>query len=438
MRVLIACQPIAGHLNPNLGLAGALRSREHRVAFYSGEDARRVIEPKGFPLYRYHPSMDEKLIRIMLHSPDTVTAGSIGDDRWAMFRRKALNDALKEWFLETIPQQLEDLKNIYANFKPDLLVCDVTLMGPILILKDISSVPVAVFSVIPACPLPSPKTPPWGRGLPPARNSLESLKLRIEKRVTSWIVSEYRGEANRLRYHYNLPRLTGNVAEEYGRVPLFLVSGTPSLDYNRQDLPESVKYVGVCTSATTEREEIPVWMNQLDGGRPVIYVSEGTIHSKEPVILRAAVAGLSGHPYHVIITTGNHRDPEKLGLGAVGSNVRVEQYVSHEALFERTDLVVTTGSAGTILKALLAGIPLLVIPIGWEHAENAERVNHAGVGLRLKPGGCNPKKLRQAAEEILTNSRYRENARRVGLELQSQGGADRAAQLLEELVIPKR
>ena len=77
---------------------------------------------------------------------------------------------------------------------------------------------------------------------------------------------------------------------------------------------------------------------------------------------------------HVILTTGAHRRPDELDLGPRGANIRVEQFVPHHALFPKTDVVVTTGGAGTVTTALLAGVPLVVVPTGWDLPENAQRV----------------------------------------------------------------
>jgi MGT family glycosyltransferase len=136
---------------------------------------------------------------------------------------------------------------------------------------------------------------------------------------------------------------------------------------------------------------------------------------------------------HVVMTTGRHRTIESLSLPAMGSNVRVEQFVPHHALFPRTDVVVTTGGAGTVNAALLAGVPLVVVPTGWDLPENAQRVVECGAGLRLSPRRCTPRRLRESVEEVLGDSKYRTNAKRVGEALRREGGAEKAAALIERL-----
>ena len=135
----------------------------------------------------------------------------------------------------------------------------------------------------------------------------------------------------------------------------------------------------------------------------------------------------------VIMTTGQQRDPESLYLGPLADNIRVESFVSHGALFPHTDVVITTGGAGTVLTALTAGVPLIVVPTGWDLPESAQRVAECGAGVRIDPKNCTAQSLRAAVDLLLSDLSYRENARRVGAALVRQGGPPHAADLLERL-----
>jgi MGT family glycosyltransferase len=157
------------------------------------------------------------------------------------------------------------------------------------------------------------------------------------------------------------------------------------------------------------------------------------MHSKAPLLLRAALRGLASLPVRVIATTGKHRDPATLGLGAIPSNARVERFVPHSDLLPRTDVVVTTGGTGTVLAALSAGVPLVVVPTAWDQPENAWRVAEAGAGIRLAPGRCTPEGIRLAVERVLGDHSFRQNAQRLGTDFAGHGGAAQAADLLEDL-----
>lgn len=433
LRLLLACQAIAGHLNPNLALAGALAKRGHCVAFYSGVLAREAVEAEGYCFFPYNPSMDSLLSKVLLPANGSSAASRIATKRWLLFRTRELNATMKEWLLETIPQQVDDLTRICQEFQPDVLVSDPTLMSSSLVLNEHLPVPVAIYSALAGCSIPGKDEPPWGTGLAPPRTAWGRFRSRVQKRVSDWMLADFRSEANRIRSQYGLPALAGRPAEEAGRLPLFIVCSCPSLDYNRTDLPQCVAYVGACIWDGGKNPEIPDWLENLDGNLPVVHVTEGTISTGEPTLLRTAVAALSGLPMHTILTTGRHRKPDEIHLGERGPNIRVEQFVPHKYLFEKTDVVVTTGGAGTVLTSLVAGVPLVIVPTAWELPENAQRVAESGAGLRIDPRACTPERLRQAVKTVLTNPRFRENAHRIGKHLQDQGGPDRACQLIEQL-----
>jgi MGT family glycosyltransferase len=437
LRVLLTAQPIPGHLNPNLALATALRARGHQVAFYSGSLAAPAIERLGMRCFTFQPGMDAIITRNVLPSEGGSPAARASTDRRGYLRVGALNAALREWLLDTVPHQVSDLDDILATFRPDVLVSDPTLLGPIL-LRERFPVPVAVFSVLAACSIPGPDAPPWGRGLPPPRGTWTRARASLERWVLGRLMSRFRAFASQLRQAHGLPPLDGAVADQYGRVPLFMVSSVPELDYERRDLPPSVHYVGACVWDGGAAPAPLPWLDELPRDRPLVHVTEGTIHTREPLVLRAAAQGLADLPMHVVMTTGKHRKPGELTLGRMAPNIRLEQFVPHHQLFGRTDVVVTTGGAGTVTTALVAGVPLVVVPTGWDLPENAQRVVEAGVGVRLNPGRCTPGRLRAAVEEVLSEPGYRARARRIGAAMSSAGGQARAASLIEGLARDER
>lgn len=218
-----------------------------------------------------------------------------------------------------------------------------------------------------------------------------------------------------------------------GRLPLCLVVGTPEFDYQRRDLPPTVQYVGPCLWGRPSDEAPPAWLAELRRDRPIVHATEGTVHVQRPFVLHAAAQGLANTGMQVIMTSGKHRDPAALDLGPRAANIRVERFVAHSDLLPISDVVITTGGAGTVLTALCNGVPLVVVPTGWDLPENAQRVVDAGVGVRLDPRQCTPRRLRAAVERVLAEPAYKRNAARIGAALAGRGGAPRAAALLEGL-----
>jgi MGT family glycosyltransferase len=223
------------------------------------------------------------------------------------------------------------------------------------------------------------------------------------------------------------------VTEFTGQMPLYLVPTTREFDYERQDLPPSVHYVGPCFWDKPTDEPPPAWLTQLSADVPVVHVTEGTIHWEEPILLRAAYRAFVNRPVELVMTTGAHRNPAELDLGPPAPNVRVERYVPHSDLLPKTAVVVTSGGAGTLMKALRAGVPLVVVPDGWDQPDQAQRVVEAGAGLRLDRDRCTPERLRAAVERVVNEPSFRENAQRLAAGFARYRGPDRAAELLEGL-----
>jgi MGT family glycosyltransferase len=420
--------PFPGHLNPALAIAHGLRARGHEAAFYTAGAARAVVESEKFRCFPFR-KLDEKCIDALLHGSNPHF-GSMWEP---LLRAKQLQTSMRKWLVDTVPDQLEDLKAVREEYRPDVLVCDASLWAPILVLHERTGVPVAVLCPSSTCYLPGPDVPAWGRGLPRPRNWLARLRSRLERQVVSWLSADFRAAVNAIRRDHGLPPLRMSVTEYAGHMPMYLVPTSREWDYGRRDLPPWVHYVGPCIWDKPSDEPAPAWLSQMSPEVPVVHVTEGTIHVDEPVLLRAAFRAFANRPVHLVMTTGKHRDPAELDLGPPAPNVRVERYVPHSDLFPRTAVVVTSGGSGTVMKALTAGVPMVVVPDAWDHPENAQRLVEAGAGLRLERERCTPERLRAAVERVLSEPSFRENARRLAAGFARYGGSDRAAELLEGL-----
>jgi MGT family glycosyltransferase len=255
----------------------------------------------------------------------------------------------------------------------------------------------------------------------------------VQRTVIKWLSAGFRADVNAIRRRYGLSAIDRSVTEFAGQMPLYLVPSSPECDYQRQDLPPTVHYVGPCLWDRPARTLPPEWLAQLAGDRPLVYVTEATIGTGEPFLLKAAAQALKDAPVQVVMTTGKQRDPAWLGLGAMPANMRVESYIPQSALLPNTSVMVTLGGSGGVLAALSAGVPLVIVPTEWDRPENAQRVMEAGAGLRLAADRCTPERLRAAIDRVLNEPSFRQNARRLGSAFARYGGPARAAELLEEL-----
>ena len=132
-------------------------------------------------------------------------------------------------------------------------------------------------------------------------------------------------------------------------------------------------------------------------------------HLRDPVELVAPLGTID----NLATTVG----PFVFLAGAVSVSVR--RWVRHADVLPYCSAVLTHGGHGTVIKALAAGVPLVVAPLGRDQPDNAARVVHAGAGLRVSRK-ASVADLRQALGRVLDEPRYRSAARRMAATLAAE------------------
>ena len=175
-------------------------------------------------------------------------------------------------------------------------------------------------------------------------------------------------------------------------------------------------------------EDLP----DLPGGRPVVYVTLGTIFNKSPGLFSTILAALGGEPLHVLAVVGHDVDPET--LGPQENNVRIVQYLPQEWVLAHSDVVISHGGAGSMFATLGAGVPMLLLPQGVDQFHNADRCVNAGVARSVPPWGSNEESIRRELYELLGAAKYQARAREIQKEIREMPPAVHYVRALEELV----
>ena len=427
-RVLFTCWPFEGHIHPLLSIALAAREAGGEVAFYTGERGRAAVGSQGIEVFGFD-RVEGVWNRV--HERERVVQA----------RGRSLRvqrEAFRSWLVESIPDQVSDLGAVIDRWRPDIIVTDGSMWGPSLVLREARGLPVVFASTLLFALIPGPDAPPPGVRIPAAPQSARA-------RASAWVVGRMvdllahgtRRRIDELRAGYALRPLGCSVNEYMGGLDLYLVGSVPELDLCRRDLPPSVHYVGPLVWHPPQSERTAAWLDDIPAALPWVHVTEGTSHHDDPFLLRAAAEGLAGRGYQAILTTGRDRDPASLGLPAPAANVHVTRWLSHTELMPRCAAVVTTGGAQTIIAALREGVPLVIVPTGWDKPANAARAVRAGIAVRIAPRRCTPERLRAAVEHVLTEPRFRERAQALAGRLRTAPGPAGAADLIEALV-PQR
>ena len=133
-------------------------------------------------------------------------------------------------------------------------------------------------------------------------------------------------------------------------------------------------------------------------------------------------------PVRVLAATTAGRLRERVD----GSGERaVVDWVSYARTMPRCDVVVCHGGHGTVARALASGCVPVVVPAAGDMAENAARVDWAGVGVRVPRRLCTPRAVRLAVGRALARPGLRRRARELSAWAATHDGAERAAGLVE-------
>jgi len=148
--------------------------------------------------------------------------------------------------------------------------------------------------------------------------------------------------------------------------------------------------------------------------------------------VQRALDALADLPVHVVATTGGIVAPNEV---ATPPNAIVLNYAAHDPIMRRAALVMTHGGHGTAMRALMHGVPMVVIPgLAGDQPFVAAAIQEFGAGLAL-PGDADMAAMRAAAEEVLMNPAYRVEAQRRAKALANGQGATVAAHAVETLLV---
>ncbi len=168
-------------------------------------------------------------------------------------------------------------------------------------------------------------------------------------------------------------------------------------------------------------------------GKPVIYISLGTINNTNVEFYRQCFAAFRDYPAQFILSAGKRTDLSQ--LEPVPTNFIVRNFVPQVALLQRVDLFITHGGMNSVHEGLYFNVPLVVIPQQMEQALVAKEVVKHGAGVALADhapyGQTNAAELRAAVESVMGRyAAFKAAAQKLGQAFRSAGGAARAAEVL--------
>ena len=365
-RILVASIPVAGHINPLVPVVRALCGRGHDVAWYTGSKYRGRVDASGARWIGPTHARDYDDAYIDREYPERTKLHGLAKLKFDM----------KHVFMDNALAQLRDVQHIAAGFAPDVLLCEAGSLGG-LFHSEQSGVPLAVLGVIPLA-RSSIDTAPFGLGLAPDASTLGHLR----NRALNWAVEHV--------LFRDVQRYWNETRAKVG-------------------LPPNVRFIGMIPVDAPRDWTPPPFWHELDGSRPVVHVTQGTLANTTPQLIAPTLEGLAQEDVLVVVATGGPA-PETLGLRDVPGNARVGTFFSYPALLPKTAVMITNGGYGGVQMALAHGVPLIVAGTSEDKPEVAVRVACAGAGLNLRTATPTPEQVRRAVRTLIDEPRFRARA----------------------------
>src|SRR5918994_1088381 len=273
--------------------------------------------------------------------------------------------------------------------------------------------PVIGVGVIPLT-LSSPHVPPFGPGLRYAAGRAARLRNRVLNLIIEKVVLRQQQREAQAAVGDCVPgaRLSGYFMNGLRVVDVFMELSVASLDYPRPDLPPNIRYAGPVLPRASSTAQLPGWWAELDGSRPVVLVTQGTVDTRDlDRLLGPTVRGLAGEDVMVVAVTGG---PPVERLGPLPANVRAATRIPFDLLMSKVSLMGTNGGFGGVHFALAHDVPLVVAGNTEDKPEVAARVEWAGVAVSLRTGTPSADQVRDAVRGVLKNESYRARAHSIG------------------------
>ena len=400
-RYLAYTSPARGHLYPIVPMLSELRDREHEVSVRTLASEVRTLGKLGIAAAPIDPAIE-----------------AIEHDDW---RARTPVGGLKRGirtFSERATHDLADCRRAIAEEEPDALLVDIMAWGAN-VAAEAAGVPWATFCPF-LLPIPSRDAPPFGPGLAPRSDLIGRVRDAVLSRVGPDLPAL--SPVNRLRASVDLPPLK-SAADYWTAAPRLIYLTAEPFEYPRSDWPASVRMVG--PGVWEPPEQPPDWIDSDE--RPLVLVAISSEFQDDGKLIAVAFEALAEENVRVVATTAAV-DPSSFSPPA---NARVERFLAHGPLIERSVCVVSHGGMGTTQKALAAGVPVCVVPFGRDQLETGRRVEVARAGSRLPASRLTPARLRAKVREAMG---CKAGAERVAAGFARAGGAPAAADAMEQLL----
>jgi UDP:flavonoid glycosyltransferase YjiC (YdhE family) len=382
--VLVCVLPARGHVGPTKPIVAALLAAGHEVTVVTGARYRHAFAELGARVNVLPPEADFDETDL-----DGSIPGRAGKRGLKLARFELAN------FVRAMPAQLSVM-----DLDVDVVLCDPLFMAGLALAVRKQRPRLLALGFLPFMP-PVPSGPP-------PETPAERLRGALVGTLAPWLL----GPAQRLARDL-LGTDPGMLFADWTLHSDGVLQMTcPGFEFPRTGAP--LHFIGPTTVSGTGEHPLPPWWDELDGSRPVVHVTQGTVANDDlGRLVEPAIEALAGEDVLVVATTcGGSLRP-----GALPDNVRVADFLPYDELLPRCAAMISNGGYGGVNHALRYGVPLVVVGASEDKREVATRVTWSGAGIGRTRASASPRQLRRDVLAVLTEPRYRERARELAAEM---------------------
>ncbi|KAH8668815.1 hypothetical protein BX600DRAFT_435332 [Xylariales sp. PMI_506] len=448
--ILVVCHGLSGHLAPLIRIASGLHSRGWQLSFLGPTAHRSRIESTGAEFFalKGDADLDDKLY---YEKPSILDYNSL---HWVErgkidLRLQCIEPLVTQW--ELFKSTLVTLHNREPE-RQLIVVAEAFFLG-IMPLKYGAPLPpgvpmpetVCISVTVPALrsidlppfihPLPFDQTPA-GR----ARNEQMWEKREKSAKLLTELLDQKMVSAGATKA-IGEPFLAG---ANYTCHDVILQLGVPGFEYPRSDWPSGFKFVGLVQgppSKTPMKDPDFSWWRELTDNssldfngpqrKRVILVAQGTVEINPEDLILPTLRAFAERQDVLVVAILGWKDAKLPGLERPPSNARIADYLSYDLALEQSDVWVHNAGFGAVNHGIAHGVPMVVAGEGMDKTENARRVASSGIGIDLGSSKPSVDQVRQAVEQVLGESSFRE---RIGVLKKQSEDIDCLATIHQELL----
>jgi UDP:flavonoid glycosyltransferase YjiC (YdhE family) len=364
MRIAVVSNPALGHVLPLLPLATAARDAGHDVVVLAGSSVAAAVAGAG-------------LRQVTTASPDLPSVLARIPERRGLTGRRL---ALATWthgFAGVLATELADaVLGLARDWPPDLVLHEDSEQGSWIAAERL--------------------------GIP-----------HVALQATAWRSTVQRASRKPL----------GRLLERHGLPPdpelarwhryAFLATRPQALRDPADPMPATTSPIRP-VAADESVAATPDWVSRPESRR--VCVTMGTMPLAADAVMPWVADAFRGLDAEVVVTLGPSANPAILGTPP--ANVRLVSYVPMSRLLPTCAAVVFHAGSGTMLAALSAGVPLVLLPVAADQPDNADRCAAAGAGVVVGGEEREAASVRDALERVLADRAFADAARRVADEIE--------------------